>query len=221
LAAAALWWVRRCAILAILYTAAKTCCPHCKLLLGLVLPAGTVIVFSDIPADVPAATMVAACYQNGVNAWLSGGALGAVLGGKLLLLWRRPAANLVMAALALCASLYIFDITPAEVWQWLCNVGGGVHEKGVAVYEQNAARRAERRAERLAAEAEEESYEEEDPDELDEDFEDDEETGLQGSRLAVRCALRGASNGNQRAWEGTEGRTDPGTRPDGPPTDGR
>ena len=57
-------------------------------------------------------------------------------------------------------------------------MGGGVHEKGVAVYEQNAARRAERRAERLAAEAEEESYEEEDPDELDEDFEDDEETGL-------------------------------------------
>ena len=53
-----------------------------------------------------------------------------------------------------------------------------MHEKGVAVYEQNAARRAERRAERLAAEAEEESYEEEDPDELDEDFEDDEETGL-------------------------------------------
>ena len=127
---------------------------------------------------VGAATMVAACYQNGVNAWLSGGALGAVLGGNLLLLCGRPAANLVMAALALCASLYIFDITPAEVWQWLCNVGGGVHEKGVAVYEQNAARRAERRAERLAAEAEEGSYEEEDPDELDEDFEDDEETGL-------------------------------------------
>ena len=165
--------------LAILYTRGEDLLPHiARLLLGLVFASSTVIVFSDIPADVPAATMVAACYQNGVNAWLSGGALGAVLGGNLLLLCGRPAANLVMAALALCASLYIFDITPAEVWQWLCNVGGGVHEKGVAVYEQNAARRAERRAERLAAEAEEESYEEEDPDELDEDFEDDEETGL-------------------------------------------
>ena len=165
--------------LAILYTRGEDLLPHiAKLLLGLVFASSTVIVFSDIPADVPAATMVAACYQNGVNAWLSGGALGAVLGGNLLLLCGRPAANLVMAALALCASLYIFDITPAEVWQWLCNVGGGVHEKGVAVYEQNAARRAERRAERLAAEAEEESYEEEDTDELDEDFEDDEETGL-------------------------------------------
>ena len=165
--------------LAILYTRGEDLLPHiAKLLLGLVFASSTVIVFSDIPADVPAATMVAACYQNGVNAWLSGGALGAVLGGNLLLLCGRPAANLVMAALALCASLYIFDITPAEVWQWLCSVGGGVHEKGVAVYEQNAARRAERRAERLAAEAEEGSYEEEDPDELDEDLEDDEETGL-------------------------------------------
>ena len=123
--------------LAILYTRGEDLLPHiAKLLLGLVFASSTVIVFSDIPADVPAATMVAACYQNGVNAWLSGGALGAVLGGNLLLLCGRPAANLVMAALALCASLYIFDITPAEVWQWLCNVGGGVHEKGVAVYEQ-------------------------------------------------------------------------------------
>ena len=121
--------------LAILYTRGEDLLPHiAKLLLGLVFASSTVIVFSDIPADVPAATMVAACYQNGVNAWLSGGALGAVLGGNLLLLCGRPAANLVMAALALCASLYIFDITPAEVWQWLCSVGGGVHEKGVAVY---------------------------------------------------------------------------------------
>ena len=141
--------------LAILYTRGEDLLPHiAKLLLGLTFASGTVIVFSDIPADVPAATMIAACYQNGVNAWLSGGVLGALLGGNLLLLCGRPAANLVMAALALCASLYIFDVTPAEVWEWFCNVGGGVHEKGLAVYEQNAARRAERRAERLAAQAE-------------------------------------------------------------------
>ena len=165
--------------LAILYTRGQDLLMQVfKLLLGLIFASGTVIVFSDIPADLTAAQMIAACYQNGANAWLGGGVLGTLLGGNLLLLCGRPAANLVMAVLALCASLYIFDITPAECWQWLCNVGGGVHEKGVAVYEQNAARRAERRAERLAAEAEEGSYEEEDPDELDEDFEDDEETGL-------------------------------------------
>ena len=157
--------------LAILYTRGEDLLPHiAKLMLGLIFASGTVIVFSDIPADQTAAQMTAACYQNGMSAWLSGGALGAVLGGTLLLLCGRPAANLVMAALAACASLYIFDITPAECWQWLCNVGGSVHEKGLAVHEQNAARRAERLAARAAEEAEAEEYEG-----YDDDFPEDEE----------------------------------------------
>ena len=157
--------------LAILYTRGEDLLPHiAKLMLGLIFASGTVIVFSDIPADQTAAQMTAACYQNGMSAWLSGGALGAVLGGTLLLLCGRPAANLVMAALAACASLYIFDITPAECWQWLCNVGGSVHEKGLAVHEQNAVRRAERLAARAAEEAEAEEY-----DGDDDDFPEDEE----------------------------------------------
>ena len=157
--------------LAILYTRGEDLLPHiAKLMLGLIFASGTVIVFSDISADQTAAQMTAACYQNGMSAWLSGGALGAVLGGTLLLLCGRPAANLVMAALAACASLYIFDITPAECWQWLCNVGGSVHEKGLAVHEQNAVRRAERLAARAAEEAEAEEY-----DGYDDDFPEDEE----------------------------------------------
>ena len=157
--------------LAILYTRGEDLLPHiAKLMLGLIFASGTVIVFSDISADQTAAQMTAACYQNGMSAWLSGGALGAVLGGTLLLLCGRPAANLVMAALAACASLYIFDVTPAECWQWLCNVGGSVHEKGLAVHEQNAARRAERLAARAAEEAEAEEY-----DGYDDDFPEDEE----------------------------------------------
>ena len=91
--------------LAILYTRGEDLLPHiAKLMLGLIFASGTVIVFSDISADQTAAQMTAACYQNGMSAWLSGGALGAVLGGTLLLLCGRPAANLVMAALAACAS---------------------------------------------------------------------------------------------------------------------
>ncbi len=148
--------------LAVLYTRGEDLLPRIlKLVLGLLFASGTVIVFSDLPTDVPAATMVAACYQNGVNALLGGGALGAVLGGNLLLLCGRPAANLIMVVLALCASLYIFDITPAELWQWLCDVGGGVHEKGVAVYEQNAARRAERLAAKQAEQEAAAEYEDE------------------------------------------------------------
>ena len=157
--------------LAVLYTRGEELLSRIlKLVLGLVFVCGTVIVFSDIPADLTAAQMIAACYQNGANAWLGGGVLGTLLGGNLLLLCGRPAANLVMAVLALCASLYIFDITPAECWQWLCNVGGGVHEKGVAVYEQNAARRAERLA---ARQAEEEYCAEEPADDYDDNFDEE------------------------------------------------
>ena len=140
--------------LAILYTRGEDLIGQAfKLMLGLIFASGTVIVFSDIPANIPAARMVAACYQNGVDAWLGGGAIGALLGGNLLLLCGRPAANLVMVVLALCASLYIFDITPAELWQWLCDLGGNVHAKGTALYVQNEVRRAQRLEERAAREA--------------------------------------------------------------------
>ena len=147
--------------LAVMYTRGEDLLPRIlKLVLGLLFASSTVIVFSDIPTDVPAATMIAKCYQNGVEAVLGGGAIGAILGGNLLLLCGRPAANLIMVVLAVCISLYIFDLTPAELWQWLCTIGGGVREKGVAVYEQSAARRAERLAEKQAAQEAEDAYEE-------------------------------------------------------------
>ena len=76
--------------LAILYTRGQDLLMQVfKLLLGLIFASGTVIVFSDIPADLTAAQMIAACYQNGANAWLGGGVLGTLLGGNLLLLCGR------------------------------------------------------------------------------------------------------------------------------------
>ena len=153
--------------LAILYTRGEDLIGQAfKLMLGLIFASGTVIVFSDIPANIPAARMVAACYQNGVDAWLGGGAIGALLGGNLLLLCGRPAANLVMVVLALCASLYIFDITPAELWQWLCDLGGNVHAKGAALYAQNEVRRAQRLEERAAREAYSEEEADDDSEEI-------------------------------------------------------
>ena len=132
--------------LAVQYTRGEDLLPKIfKLVLGLVFACGTVIAFSDIqPQGMSAFQMTAACYANGVNAWIGGGALGALLGGSLLLLCGRPAATLIMIVLALCVSLYIFDLTPAEVWQWLCAAFGGVHAKGAAMAQQSAARRAER-----------------------------------------------------------------------------
>ena len=156
-----------------------------KLFLGMLFVSGTVIVFSDIPAQgMSSSQMVAACYENGYTAWLSGGALGAVLGGTLLLLCGRPAANLVMLALAACVSFYIFDLTPADLWQWLGWVFGGVREKGVAVYEEGRVRQAERKAARLAQQAEEEAAraaEEEYEEEYDEY--DEEEEPAPGFRM--------------------------------------
>ena len=162
--------------LAVQYTRGEDLLPPIfKLILGLVFACGTVIVFSDIqPQGLSAFQMTAACYANGVNAWLGGGVLGALLGGNLLLLCGRPAANLIMAVLALCVSLYIFDLTPAEVWQWLCAAFGGVHAKGAALARQSAERRAERVAAR-AAEAEED--EEETEDEYEEEEPEDEPAG--------------------------------------------
>ena len=105
--------------LAILYTRGEDLLPHiAKLVLGLIFASGTVIVFSDIPTDQTAAQMTAACYHNGMSAWLSGGALGAVLGGTLLLLCGRPAANLVMAALAAALSAPLPRLLRAEQEIW-------------------------------------------------------------------------------------------------------
>lgn len=183
-----------------------------KLTLGLIFACGTVIVFSDIqPQGLSAFQMAAACYRNGVDAWLGGGALGAVLGGTLLLLCGRPAANLIMIVLALCVSLYIFDRTPAEVWQWLCAVFSGVHARGVAVYEQNA----QRRAERAAARAEQEP-EEDDLNGEDEPLEEEpaEETGF---RLGLPDWLRGIRSWGHRVTEELEselaGQTSPEAEP--------
>ena len=163
--------------LAVLYTRGEELLSRIlKLVLGLIFVCGTVIVFSDIqPQGLSALQMLSACYANGVNAWLSGGAIGFVLGGVLLLLCGRPAANLIMIVLLLCGSLYIFDVTPAEVWVWLCAVTGGIHARGAAFAEQRAARRAERTSIRQAEREIDEEYDETEDEPLDEE---DEPAGL-------------------------------------------
>ena len=185
--------------LAVQYTRGEDLLPQIfKLVLGLIFASGTVIVFSGIqPQGLSAFQMVAACYENGVNAWLGGGALGAVLGGSLLLLCGRPAANLIMLVLALCVSLYIFDRTPAEVWQWLCAVFGGARARGAALAQQSAERRAEHAAAR-AAEAEDE------PDEGSEDEEAEDEPEDTGFRLGLPDWLSGIRSWGHKVTEEME-----------------
>ena len=186
--------------LAVQYTRGEDLIPKIfKLVLGLVFASGTVIVFSGLQTQgLSAFQMVAVCYRNGVDAWLGGGALGALLGGNLLLLCGRPAANLIMLVLALCASLYIFDLTPAEVWQWLCGVFGGVHAKGAAIAQRSAERRAERAAARAELEAEEELGEPE------EEETEEEEPETPAFHLGIPDWLSGVRNWGHKVTEELE-----------------
>ena len=186
--------------LAVQYTRGEDLIPKIfKLVLGLVFASGTVIVFSGLQTqELSAFQMVAACYRNGVDAWLGGGALGALLGGNLLLLCGRPVANLIMLVLALCASLYIFDLTPAEVWQWLCGTFGGVHAKGAAIAQRSAERRAERAAARAELEAEEEL------DEPEEEETEEEEPETPAFHLGIPDWLSGVRNWGHKVTEELE-----------------
>ena len=186
--------------LAVQYTRGEDLIPKIfKLVLGLVFASGTVIVFSGLQTQgLSAFQMVAACYRNGVDAWLGGGALGALLGGNLLLLCGRPAANLIMLVLALCASLYMFDLTPAEVWQWLCGAFGGVHAKGAAIAQRSAERRAERAAARAELEAEEEL------DEPEEEETEEEEPETPAFHLGIPDWLSGVRNWGHKVTEELE-----------------
>ena len=186
--------------LAVQYTRGEDLIPKIfKLVLGLVFASGTVIVFSGLQTQgLSTFQMVAACYRNGVDAWLGGGALGALLGGNLLLLCGRPAANLIMLVLALCASLYIFDLTPAEVWQWLCGAFGGVHAKGAAIAQRSAERRAERAAARAELEAEEEL------DEPEEEETEEEEPETPAFHLGIPDWLSGVRNWGHKVTEELE-----------------
>jgi S-DNA-T family DNA segregation ATPase FtsK/SpoIIIE len=165
----------------------------CKLLLGMLFASGTVIVFSDVdPSGLTVFEMIAACYRNGCEALLGGGVLGAVFGGTLLALCGRPVANILVVLLTICAGLFIFDVTPADVWQWLQTVFGTVQEQGVAVYQEGRARHALHRAEREAAKAEAAEQEEEyDEDEYDEDEETEEQGGLRRSMPAWLSSVLG------------------------------
>ena len=102
-----------------------------------------------------------------------------------------------MLVLALCVSLYIFDRTPAEVWQWLCAVFGGARARGAALAQQSAERRAERAAAR-AAETEDE------PDEGSEDEEAEDEPEDTGFRLGLPDWLSGIRSWGHKVTEEME-----------------
>ena len=126
--------------------------PLAKTVVGVLALSGVTVIFSRL--DVTGKTLpelVHLFYQNGQIEPLGGGLAGLPVGGLLLVLCGRPAANILVLILAVCAVMVIFGVTPAEIWQTL-----SYHASTFTESQQQAAHAAAegyrtRRAERLAA----------------------------------------------------------------------
>ena len=115
---------------------------------------GTLTVFSNVDiAGMDLAQAVQALYSTGQTSQISGGVLGMILGGTLLMLCGRPAANIILVVLFAAGVMLFTGIGPADLWQsaaeWLA-------VRKAELGEELAERRAAREAEGDYEEAEEE-----------------------------------------------------------------
>ncbi len=120
---------------------------------------GTLTVFSSM--DLSQLTLMEALdlmYLHGQSELMSGGVLGMLLGGSLLMLCGRPAANIILLVLLAAGVMLFTGLSPADVWQTAA-------EKVMVWRALLNEQLAERKAAREAAE----QYEEEDEEEPDEE----------------------------------------------------
>lgn len=114
-----------------------------KTLLLMMFVCGTAVVFSK--TELTGLTFwqaVTALYQQGQGA-LGGGVLGGIVGGSLLVLCGRPAANILLVVLLAAAVMWFAGVTPGDLWQ--------MAERFFGDWKQD---REDARAERLAYEQE-------------------------------------------------------------------
>ena len=96
----------------------------CKVVCGLVMLSGVTAVFSTLDTQGKAPwDVVMAYYTHGYTKLLGSGVAGLPVGGMLLYLCGRPAANVIMIVLAICALMVIFGVSPAEIWSVLSYYG--------------------------------------------------------------------------------------------------
>ena len=87
-----------------------------KALLLMMFVCGTAVVFSHINlTDMDFLQVVQALYAQGQSA-LGGGVLGGVVGGSLLALCGRPAANILLVVLLAAAVMWFAGVTPGDLW---------------------------------------------------------------------------------------------------------
>ena len=88
-----------------------------KTLLLMMFICGTAVVFSKIDlADLKFWEMVVALYEQGQGV-LGGGVLGGIIGGTLLLLCGRPAANILLIVLLVASTMWFAGVTPGDLWE--------------------------------------------------------------------------------------------------------
>ena len=103
---------------AVLVALAKPIWGKCaKTLLLMMFVCGTAVVFSHTElADHTFWETVKLLYEQGQGA-LGGGVLGGVVGGSLLVLCGRPAANILLVVLLGAATMWFAGVTPGDLWQ--------------------------------------------------------------------------------------------------------
>ena len=135
-----------------------------KAVLCMLCLSGTAVIFSRLDVSgLEGLALLDAYRRTGTESLLGGGLLGIVAGGTLLALCGRPAANIIVIVLCLCAAMAAAGITPAELWEFLeLHVGsmaGSVKDHSGAALEDYRERRAERREELEALKARQEQQE--------------------------------------------------------------
>ena len=92
-----------------------------KAAVGLFTLSGVVTVFSTLDTTgLPDFwSVLTAYYEQGAGMVFGGGVAGLPVGGLLLYLCGRPAANVIMVVLMICALMVIFGISPAEIWEMI------------------------------------------------------------------------------------------------------
>lgn len=126
-------------------------CDIAKAVFGMIMLSGTIAVFSRIDTRelTTVAQVVHAYYQNGHSHLFGCGVAGLPVGWVLLYLCGRPAANIIMIVLAVCAVMVIFGISPAEVWSTVSYYGGKMVDGPKNAIEETGQGYRRRRDERL------------------------------------------------------------------------
>ena len=90
-----------------------------KALLLMMFLCGTAVVFSRVNlTGMDFVQVVKALYEQGQGA-LGGGVLGGVVGGTLLVLCGRPAANILLLVLLVAGAMWFAGVTPGDVWNFV------------------------------------------------------------------------------------------------------